>query len=80
MDARKQRIDADAAWKRIVAAKVVYVAKGKQVRIWHPASDDRAAILADVMGPSGNLRAPTLQLGSTILVGFHEDTYREVLG
>lgn len=33
-----------------------------------------------VVGPSGNLRAPTLRCGKTLLVGFHEEMYREFFG
>jgi hypothetical protein len=33
-----------------------------------------------MLGPTGNLRAPTLRVGRTLLVGFDEDTYRKVLG
>jgi hypothetical protein len=32
-----------------------------------------------LLGPTGNLRAPTLRIGRTLLVGFDEATYREVL-
>jgi hypothetical protein len=27
------------------------------------------------MGPSGNLRAPTLKMGGTLIVGFNPDLY-----
>ena len=37
-------------------------------------------ILAVVLGPSGNLRAPTLRVGKTLLVGFQESIYEKVLG
>jgi len=33
-----------------------------------------------VLGPSGNLRAPTLLVGDTVVVGFHEDVYTELFG
>ena len=33
-----------------------------------------------LIGPSGNLRAPTLRRGRTLLVGFDEATYAKVLG
>ena len=33
-----------------------------------------------MLGPTGNLRAPTLKSGKTLLVGFNEDTYRAHLG
>ena len=32
-----------------------------------------------MLGPTGNLRAPTLRVGRTLLVGFDEETYRKVL-
>ena len=33
-----------------------------------------------MIGPSGNLRAPTLRVGKKILVGFDEESYEKVLG
>ena len=32
-----------------------------------------------MLGPTGNLRAPTLRVGRTRIVGFDEETYRGVL-
>jgi len=40
----------------------------------------RAELLALLLGPTGNLRAPTLRRKRTVLVGFDEATYRDVLG
>ena len=37
-------------------------------------------ILGDVMGRSGNLRAPTIQVGNTILIGFNPALYAEHFG
>ena len=33
-----------------------------------------------LIGPSGNLRAPTLRKGRTLIVGFDEATYAKLLG
>jgi hypothetical protein len=33
-----------------------------------------------VLGPTGNLRAPALRTGKTLLVGFNEEAYRQILG
>ena len=33
-----------------------------------------------MLGPTGNLRAPTIRKGKTVLVGFNQDVYDEVLG
>ena len=32
-----------------------------------------------MLGPTGNLRAPTLRSGKTLLVGFNEEKYAAVL-
>lgn len=63
-------------------ADLLFSAKGRKLvrvdlRREKPSSAELAALL---LGPTGRLRAPTLRVGRTILVGFHEDTYREVLG
>jgi arsenate reductase-like glutaredoxin family protein len=41
---------------------------------------DRATLLALLLGPSGNLRAPTIRAGRTLLVGFEPETYGKVFG
>ena len=58
------------------------MAKGKKIVTFDmkksPPDDDTLA--AHLLGPTGNLRAPTLRKGRTLLVGFSEEAYREVLG
>ena len=59
----------------------VVVARGKKVVVFDmasPPSDDELA--AALLGPTGNLKAPTLRQGKTLLVGFGEEAYSEVLG
>jgi arsenate reductase-like glutaredoxin family protein len=60
----------------------LYVAKGKKVTHVDLKKDrpDRATLLALLLGPSGNLRAPTIRAGRTLLVGFEPETYGKVLG
>jgi hypothetical protein len=36
---------------------------------------DKATLLSLLLGPTGNLRAPTLRKGRTLVVGFDEATY-----
>lgn len=38
-----------------------------------------AALLGLMVGPSGNLRAPTISVSGTLLVGFTPDSYDQVL-
>lgn len=80
VDARKERVGADdlAPWFR--GRKQLIVAKGKKWathEVKKLKADERAEL---VLGPSGNLRAPTLLVGDTILVGFNEEAYADTLG
>jgi hypothetical protein len=79
VSATKQRYDAEAAWELLKSASCIHAAKGKKINHWNPSEDDRDAILSDVIGPSGNLRAPTWRVGREFIVGFNEDLYAEVL-
>ena len=40
----------------------------------------RAELLGLLLGPTGNLRAPTLRKGRALIVGFDDATYRRLLG
>ena len=53
-------------------AKVVHVDLGRDA----PSDADLARL---VIGPSGNLRAPTIRRGKVLVVGFHPDAYAAVL-
>jgi hypothetical protein len=82
VDAKKQTIKGDQALGVLAGVDQLYAAKGK--RVVHvdlrKSKPDRAALLGLLLGPTGNLRAPTLRKGRTLLVGFDESTYRRVLG
>ena len=75
---KKGRAEALALAK--TADKIV-VAKGKKVVTFDmkKAAPDDATLLAHLLGPTGNLRAPTLRRGKTLLVGFNEEAYAELL-
>lgn len=53
------------------------VAKGKSVVQLDLKTDkpDTETLLALLLGPTSNLRAPTARVGTTLLVGFNEQTY-----
>ena len=40
---------------------------------------DADYIASLIVGPSGNLRAPTAWIGTTLLVGFNEEMYKSAL-
>ncbi len=62
------------------SASLILTGKGKKRQEWNPDSDDKANILKDVIGPSGNLRAPTWRIGNEFIVGFNPELYEEVFG
>ena len=62
------------------SARLILTGKGKKRQEWNPLSDDKANILKDVIGPSGNLRAPTWRIGNEFIVGFNPELYEEVFG
>ncbi len=82
MDAKKTRFPADQLDEVFAGATEVIVGKGKKSVTFSPGKDDfdRAAFEKAALGPSGNLRAPAARVGRTWLVGFHEDSWGEVLG
>ncbi len=55
------------------------VAKGKKVDEFETAGKAPKAAVDAMLGPTGNLRAPTLQVGKTVLVGFNEEIYQAAL-
>lgn len=60
------------------AAKVV-VAKGKKVTVYEPDGKASTDVVTAMLGPTGNLRAPTIRAGKTVLVGFNEEAYEDAL-
>ena len=62
------------------AASLVIVAKGKKISEFKPAGKASAEIVEAMLGPTGNLRAPTIVKGKTVIVGFNEEVFEKRLG
>lgn len=67
----------DAAAMAKAASKVI-VAKGKKVDEFKTAGKAPKACVDAMLGPTGNLRAPCIRVGKTIVVGFSEEIYADV--
>ncbi|MGL4553982.1 MAG: hypothetical protein ACRC33_22710 [Gemmataceae bacterium] len=81
INAAKVRKGRDEALAVARTARTVVVARGKKVLTFDltgPVDEDELA--AALLGPTGNLKAPTLRTGTTLLVGFGEAAYAAVLG
>jgi len=76
VEARKEKFNRDAAWELIHTAKTITTAKGKKINQWNTQKNDKETILKHVMGPSGNLRAPTLKLNDRFIIGFNAELYQ----
>ncbi len=59
-------------------ASQIRVAKGKRTLAFDPQQDDREEILKLILGRSGTLRAPTLRIGSDLIVGYNDDLYQQI--
>jgi len=78
--ANKEKINTQIAWEMIKSAKMIRTGKGKKCNEWVPGKDNKAEILKDIIGPSGNLRAPTWRIGNEYIVGFNSELYVDVFG
>ena len=77
MDAKKKTLKLEDALEMLKEIDHVYAAKGERVvhldmKVAKPSEAELAAVL---LGPTGNLRAPALKKGRTLIVGFEEGMY-----
>ena len=78
-DASKHKKGRAEALALARTASKILVARGKKIvaiDMTAAPSDDALAEL--LLGPTGNLRAPTLRKGKLLCVGFSEETYRQL--
>lgn len=82
MDATKVRLGPDDALELLDGIDTMIAMRGAKVESFDLKKNrpDDAALLAKLIGPSGNLRAPTARVGKTLLVGFNEEAYKKALG
>lgn len=82
IDAKKDVHQKPEALKLASAASDLYSAKGKKVVHLNLKKDKptEEEILKLMLGPTGNLRAPTLKVGKKLLVGFNQQMYEDVFG
>ena len=74
------RLEQKDALTMLTDVDEIYSAKGKRVthidlRKEKPGNE---ALLSLLLGPTGNLRAPTLRVGRALLVGFDQTTYEKM--
>ena len=64
------------------AAHRLIAAKGKKVTTIDlqsaPPADD--VLVGLMLGPTGNLRAPMMRVGQTILIGYNDQAFTDIFG
>lgn len=75
-----RKLQAADAKELLKGASKLIVAKGKKTSEFSVADKVSADAVAAMLGPTGNLRAPTARVGKTVLVGFNDDSYGSVFG
>jgi hypothetical protein len=81
IDARRTRIGPSDLSAVVKGADVVLVSNGRTVVRFdlRQRDHDRSELLARMVGPTGNLRAPTLRRNRLVVCGFHPEAMREFL-
>ena len=73
-----RKLQRDDATALLAKAKQMTVAKGKKVSEFKGGKGANDEAVDAMLGSTGNLRAPTLVVGKTLLVGFNEEIYSSV--
>jgi arsenate reductase-like glutaredoxin family protein len=71
---------ASDAEEKLKGATKLIAMKGKKVTELNPNKDPIDECVTAMLGPTGNMRAPTIKVGKTLLVGFNEDVFSETFG
>lgn len=81
VDAGKTRLARRAALELARSAARLVVSRGRSVLEFDMQRDppDDETLARAILGPTGNLRAPTIRRGTTLLVGFNEQAYATLL-
>jgi len=74
-----RKLGRDDAAEIAKKAKRLVIARGRKLTVFSPGGKPDEAMITGMLGSTGNLRAPTLKIGSTVLVGFNEDEYASAL-
>lgn len=70
-----QRADAQGL---LAKAKTMTVSKGKKVAEFKGGKKAQPEAVDAMLGSTGNLRAPAVVVGGTLLIGFNEEIYSKV--
>ena len=73
-----RKLQADTARAILEESSKLVVAKGKKLSTFNVRNEVSDEAVAAMLGPTGNMRAPTLRVGKTVLVGFNDEQFEAV--
>ncbi len=81
VDARKVRLGPSELGKVLDGVRTVLASNGRTVQRFDLSAKecDRPELLSRMIGPTGNLRAPTVRRGRLLVVGYHADAMKELV-
>ena len=77
-NANKEKLNQEEVERLLVQVKKVKVAKGKKILTFDNLRNEHKQILDSILGRSGTLRSPTLQIGDQLIVGYNEELYQNL--
>jgi arsenate reductase-like glutaredoxin family protein len=82
VSANQTKLDAATALEMARRASRIVVSKGRKTIAFDMKKNppDEETLLAALLGPTGNMRAPSVLRGTTLLVGFSPEMYGEAFG
>lgn len=82
VNARKESIEPAAAWAMLAQVDHLHVVRGTKVYDFEMTDvvAQRSTLEPFITGRSGSLRAPSIRVGRTMVVGFEPQLYGRVLG
>ena len=75
-----KKLQASDAKSLLEGASKLVAMKGKKVNEFSVVKSVSEEAIAATLGPTGNMRAPTMKIGKTILVGFNEEVFNDHFG
>ncbi len=72
-----RKLQADDAAQILKKAKRLVACKGKKVAEFDVGKAVDEDAIAAMLGPTGNMRSPTIITGNLVIVGFNEDVFSE---
>lgn len=75
-----RKLQAADSKELLSAASKLITLKGKKINEFKGGQDATDEAIAAMLGPTGNMRAPTMKIGKTLIVGFNEEVFIEKFG